>query len=353
MHGKRIVAARTNTGHIALIEEEIPPLRPGTVLVEVHNSAVSPGSGLGGWRAMRARLDNPKPLDRPRPFGYSNAGAVMEVSEGVEELAPGDRVACIGVSYALHTNYAIVPHNLCVPLPDGVTFAQGSYGMLAATALHALRRGRPEIGEHVSVVGLGVLGQLTAQLYQLAGAYVIGWDKISCRTEIARKWGIHAVAMVGEEDEIATTKAFTRGDGLDAAVFAFGGDGNSAFLGTRECLKRSPDGHPYGRIVVVGNARFDWVPGSPMTNVDIRQASRTGAGYHDETWETGTDYPPVFMRWTTQSNLRLCMRLMSEGRLDVDTPTTHRIPLEDVDQHLTAALEEPDNMLGVVFEVRH
>jgi len=353
MHGRRLVAARTNTGHLALIEEEIPPLRPGTVLVEVHNSLVSPGSGLGGWRAMRHRLEHPQPFDKPQPFGYSNAGVVLEVGEGVEEYAPGDRVACIGVSYALHTTYAVVPHNLCVPLPEGVTFAQGSYAMLAATALHAVRRGQPELGEYVSVVGLGLVGQLAARLYQLVGAFVIGWDVIPFRVEVARGWGIDAAVVVGEEDEVAATRAFTGGEGLDAAVFAFGGDGNSAFQSTRKCLKCSPDGHLYGRIVVVGNARFEWVPGPPMTNVDIRQASRTGPGYHDEEWETGPPYPPVFMRWTTQTNLRLCMRLIAEGKLDVDALTTHTIPLSDIDERMTAALEEPDRMLGVVFEMSH
>ena len=353
MRDKRIVAARTNTGHIALLEQDMPELLPGTVLVEVHNSLVSPGSGVGGWRAMRDRLAHPEPLAKPRPFGYSNAGVVLAAGDGVEEFAPGDRVGCIGIGYALHTDYARVPHNLCVSLPDGVTFAQGAYAMLTTTAQHCLRRGQPELGEYVAVVGLGLVGQLTAQFYQLAGCYVIGWDVIPSRLEIARQWGIHGTMLVGEQDEVAETWAFTRGEGIDAAVLAFGGDGNAAFQSLRKCFKMAPDGHPYGRMMVVGNPRFEWTSGPVMTNVDIRQSSRTGPGYHDEEWEVGAPYPPVFMRWTTQSNLRLSMRLIAEGKLDVDTLTTHTIPLEDVDAGVAAALEDPDGMLGVLFEMKH
>lgn len=351
MPGTRIVAAVMGNGHIGLIEEDIPPLRPGTVLVEVHNSLVSPGTEVGGWRGLRKQLDSPNPNAKPRPFGYSNAGIVREVGPGAEEFKVGDRVACIGGGFAQHTGYAVVPHHLCVALPANVTFAQGSYAMLAATAIHALRRGEPEFGEFVAIVGLGIVGQLAARLHQLAGGYVIGWDTIPFRTDMARKRGIDAVALVGVDDEVALTKAFTRGYGLDGAVFAFGGDGTRALASIRECLKQTADGHRMGRIVNVGGARFDYVFG--LSNADIREASRTGPGYHDDDWEVGPAYPPVVMRWTTRTNLELAMRLVSEGKLNVDCLTTHTIPLQDVDARISAALADPDSILGVVFEMEH
>ncbi len=57
----------------------------------------------------------------------------------------------------------------------------------------------------------------------------------------------------------------------------------------------------------------------------------------------------MFMRWTTRTNIELCLRLMSEGRLDVDALTTHVIPLDDVTEGVKKALHNPDDMLGVVF----
>jgi len=352
MKGKRrIVAAKMGNGHIGLIEEDIPPVHSGSVLVEVHSSLISPGSELGGWRGLRKELENPDSNAKPKPFGYSNAGIVLEIGEAVEEFKVGDRVACIGQGYAMHTNYAVVPHNLCVKLPNGVTFAQGSYAMLAATALHAMRRGKPEFGEYVAVAGLGLVGQLTAMFYQLAGNFVIGWDTIPFRAEIAQKWGIDATAVVGVEDEVAATRAFTNEYGLDAAVIAFGGDANKVIENIHQCLKRSPDGHLMGRIIVPGNASFTY-PGI-LTNVDVRRAARTGPGYHDTVWESGLGYPPVFMRWTTRTNLEVCMRMIARGRLNVDSLTTYTIPLEDVDAGISAIIEEPDKILGVIFEMRH
>jgi threonine dehydrogenase-like Zn-dependent dehydrogenase len=106
-----------------------------------------------------------------------------------------------------------------------------------------------------------------------------------------------------------------------------------------------------GRIVVVGGVRFDYAFG--LTNADIREAARTGPGYHDETWEYGPDYPPAVMRWTTKTNLDLIMRFISEGKLNVDCLTTHTVPLEDVDSSIAAIIGEPDKILGLVFEMKH
>ncbi len=347
---KRIVAARMGNGHIGLIEEDTPPTHPGTILVEVYNSLVSPGTELGGWHKLREQLENPNCNVKPRPFGYSNAGIIVEIGEGVKEFKVGDRVACIGFNYALHTNYAVVPQNLCILLPEEVTFAQGSYAMIAATALNTLRRGEPEFGEYTAVVGLGLVGQLTAMFYQLAGNFVIGWDIIPFRIEIAQKWGIDATTIVDAGDEVGATKAFTNGHGLDAAIIAFGGNGDKAREKIYESLKCSPDGHLMGRIVIVGAASMacSWSP----ANVDIRVAARTGPGYHDEEWELGRDYPPVYMRWTTRTNLEICMRMIAKGKLTVDCLTTHTIPLEDVDAGISAIIKEPDRILGVIFKMK-
>ena len=145
------------------------------------------------------------------------------------------------------------------------------------------------------------------------------------------------------------TRSFTLENGLDRGVMAFGEDGTEAFRGLTRSMKVSPDGHPMGIVVVVGGANFNYEGG--LTNIDVRRASRTGAGYHDEAWEHGPAYPPVFMRWTTRTNLELGMRLIAEGKLDVDALTTHRVPLKNVEEEIAALIRRPDEMLGVVLQM--
>ncbi len=347
----RTFAYLPGNGRIETAEGPVPELKAGTVLVEVHNSLVSPGTELaGGWRALKALEKEPKPCDEPKPFGYSNAGVIAKVGEGVTRFKPGERVACIGAGYAQHATMAVVPHNLCFHLPDEVSFADGTYAMLAGTALQALRRGEPELGEYTAIVGLGIVGQLAAQLYRLNGSFVIGWDMIGKRTQLASELGADAVVQVGKEDEVEITKAFTGNMGLDAVVLAIPGKGDKAMESIMKTMKCSPDTHIMGRVIVVGGVTFEY-SSSPVRNLDIRHAGRTGPGYHDEPWEVGPDYPPVFMRWTTRTNLELCLRLIAEKRLQVTPLTTHTIPLAEVGERIPALLDDPDSMLGVVFDM--
>ncbi|MEZ5277341.1 MAG: zinc-binding alcohol dehydrogenase [Opitutaceae bacterium] len=346
----RKVIAVHGDGQLRRIEKPMPELKPGSVLIRVGASLVSPGTELGGgWRALRARQDKPDPEFLPKPIGYSNAGVVVAVGDGVSRFAPGDRVAAVGAGFAQHADFAVVPHHLVVPLPDALDFEQGAYAMLLATALQAVRRGKIELGHYAAVAGLGLVGQLTGRMAQLAGAYVIGWDMLPARLEAARDLGFDATLQVGGDDLVAKTRAFSGGSGLDLGFLALGGDAEKPFDALEASMKISPDTHPEGTIVVVGGAKFPYK--GTLTNLDIRRSSRTGPGYHDPDWEHGPDYPTVFMRWTTRTNLELCLRLVAEGRIDVKRLTSHRVPFESVEERTREITTEPDAILGMVFQM--
>ena len=345
------VVARTGTGTLRVIEQQLPEPGAGEVLIEVHRSLVSPGTELGGgWAALAEERRNPRPLEKPRPIGYSNAGVVAAVGPGVERFAPGDRVAAIGAGYARHADYAVVPVNLVFLLPDGVDFEQGAFAMLAATGLHAMRRTDAGFGESVAVLGLGLLGQLTAQLFQAAGNSVIGWDLIPHRIEIARGWGIHGACLVGEDDPVETCREFTGGFGVDAGVVSIAGEATTAIRDLERSMRVSADGHTTGVITIVGGIHLDYH--GETTNIDYRRASRTGPGYHDADWERGREYPPVFVRWNTQTNVRLCLELMARGTLRTDPLVTHRIPFDGCETLIPRLLDDHRQILGLVFQMR-
>ncbi len=343
---KRTVAAIDGRGRGLCVTEEAPEVGAGLVGVQVAASLISPGTELGGVPALRAKPDPDRP---PRLFGYANAGVVVRVGAGVQRFVPGQRVACMGAGYALHTDFACVPQNLCVAIPDELDYAEAAAAHLAATALQAVRRAEPEFGENAMVMGLGLVGQLSAQLAQLCGCHVMAVDRLPLRARIACDVGIERVVLAGEQDLVAAAAEFSGGYGIDFGIIAFGGDASAAFEQLRDCLTLSPDGHRMGRVVVVGGARISHVFAAALGNVDVRSAARTGPGYHDAAYERGAGYPPVFVPWTTQRNLAECVRAMACRKLLIKPLLTHEFRLAQIAAAIDALVETPEQALGVVL----
>ena len=337
-------------GRIGLEEEVMPELKENEVLVEVHASLISPGTEMA---LVRNRRKTPAPADSaPVRFGYSNAGIILETKGDVKGLKPGMRVACMGGGGANHTNYAAVPVNMVVPIPDEVSFDDATYLSLAATALQAVRRTDVKLGEYGAVLGQGIVGNLGAQLYQICGARVLGWETLPMRAEIAAKCGIKTIDFV-KSDPIEPTKAFAAPYGLDFALFAFGGDAEKAFMNIKQCMKVSADGHAMGNITVVGGCRVPVDGGAASGNLNILVSSRTGAGYHDTAWEYGTDYPAAFVQFTTPRNAVELIKLIAEKRLLVSPMTTHHMPLTQIVEAGELLVEHPDQALGVILTMEH
>ena len=100
----------------------------------------------GGLDGFLLNTDDSK-LQPGDPTGYSAAGVVLEVGAGIDDLAPGDRVACAGAQCAFHAGVIRVPRNLVVPVPDGVDLEAASSVALGAIALQGVRRLQPTLGE--------------------------------------------------------------------------------------------------------------------------------------------------------------------------------------------------------------
>lgn len=347
---KRKFAVIKGNGQICLEESELPPLKNNEVLIKVHNSLVSPGTEIGLVKRLRENHDSKM---KPVAFGYANSGEIIEIKGDVKDLKVGMRVAAMGAGFAVHSNYACVPVNLVAPIPDNVSFAQASYACLGATALNCVRRTVPQIGEYGLILGLGIVGNLTAQLCRLSGARVLAWETIPSRMSIAAKCGTEHIINPKEQDAVIILKTFSAPYGADFAVFAFGGDADGAFKSVVDCMKVSPDTHQMGRVVLVGASRISIEGGAALGNIDIRTASRTGPGYHDPAYEYGADYPNAFVEFTTQRNLREIITLISEGRLLVDPITTHTMPVEKAAEAADLLIEKPDKALGIVFEMEH
>ena len=345
MDGMRKVVCIDGRGRITVEQQPVPAPKPGQVQIEVKASLISPGTELGG---VVRRRQNPSEAP-PRPFGYGNAGVVTGCGEGCEDFAIGMRVACIGGGYAEHASQACVPRNMAAPIPDGVSFEHAAFACLGATALNAIRRAELLLGENVAVVGLGPVGQLACQWARLNGCHVMALDRLPMRLDRARQAGVHSAVNTGQEDAVAISQTFTRGYGMDAAVMAFGGDGTEAFKMLVRMMKITPDTHRMGRIVNVGGARIDHAFAAALGNLDVRSAARTGPGYHDEAWEHGKDYPPVFVPWTTRRNIEEFLRFVEAGEIHVEPLVTHRVPIDQAPEACERLIQTPNEALGVVI----
>jgi threonine dehydrogenase-like Zn-dependent dehydrogenase len=341
----RIAAVVNGEGEVLIQDQPVPALQEGEALVKVRTSLLSPGTELA---LIRGRRQTPDPAAEPITFGYGGAGDVVEIKGERAGLEVGMRVAIMGAGYAVHGTYACVPVNLIAPLPDAVSYADAAYTCLAATALQSVRRTVPQLGEYGAVLGLGIVGNLAAQLYQISGARVIGWEAQPNRIEKAARCGLRTSCAVGDEDPVEATRHFAP-QGLDFANIAFGGQADEAFEQVMSCMKVSADTHPMGRIVLVGGCHVNLGGGAYSGNVDVRASSRTGPGYKDTDYEHGCDYPAAFVPFTTHQNMTELIKLMAEERLIVSPMTTHALPLTGLPPLVDTLLADPGAALGVVF----
>jgi predicted dehydrogenase/threonine dehydrogenase-like Zn-dependent dehydrogenase len=331
-------------GGLVVVEDVPAPLcEPGTVLVRLAHSCISAGTELSGigasatplWRrAVREPAKVKRVIDVARneglasartlvgaasadqeTTGYSAAGTIIEVGAGVPDLAPGDRVACAGAQAAHHAQTIRVPRNLTVRIPDDVGLAEASTVTLGAIALQGVRRAAPTIGETFVVIGLGILGQLTAQILRAAGCRVIGTDPDPIRVRLATGLGMEMALAADGSGDIDQVARLTDGVGADAAIITASTPSDLVVSNAfRMCRKK-------GRVVLVGEVGLDLNRADFYEKeLDFLVSTSYGPGRYDRNYEEhGVDYPVGYVRWTENRNMSEYLRLLAEGRIKLDS----------------------------------
>ena len=351
----------------------MPALQRGRVLVRTVASLISAGTeraavelvGKGLVQEARERPDLVKAvvakvksegllrtftavrdkMTASQALGYSAAGIVTAIGEDVTEFQIGDRVACAGVGFASHAEVLSVPKNLCVHLPEPVSFTEGAYGTLGAIALQGVRLAEPTLGESVVVIGLGLVGQLTVQLLKANGCKVFGLDLDPARVALAAELGADDAVVSGDGAEKQVYE-WTRGRGADAVLITAATDSNQPveLAATISRLK--------GRVIVVGMTGLD-IPRAPFFSRELKLMISMSYGpgrYDPEYEEKGHDYPIGYVRWTEKRNIESFLELVGDKRVNVERLTTHRFRIEEAErayQLISADSAEP--YLGVLL----
>lgn len=365
--------ALVSGGHVRLEDVPAPLLEPGTVLIQMDHSCISIGTEMSGitatglplWRrALRQPqhvrkvigmvladgLKVTKRLVQDRlavelPTGYSGAGIVIEVGQGVSGFKPGDRVACAGAQCAHHAEVVRIPQNLVVPVPTNVGFAEASSVALGAIAMQGIRRAQPTLGETFVVIGLGVLGQLTIQLLRANGCRVIGVDLDRARIAFAKQhgmsWGIHP----DDANDVRQIARITGGVGADGVIITAASPADSIVsTAFGMCRKKA-------RVVLVGDVglnlqRADFY----VKELDFLISTSYGPGRYDARYEEeGLDYPLAYVRWTEGRNMAEYLRLIADGVLDVRSMIAAVHPIDQVGEAYRSLQSGTDKPLMVLL----
>lgn len=294
----------------------------------------------GVFPTLQAAFDR---LDQPMALGYSSAGTIISLGAGMDGFHIGQRVACAGGGYAVHAEYNLVPRNLLTPLPDNVDFESAAFTTLAAIALHGFRLAEPQIGETVAVIGMGLLGFLTAQIATAAGCRVLGIDVNPKRIALASSLGLLACSR---DQAVEAAQAFTSHRGLDAIIICADTPSNDP-VELAGALARDR-----ARVVATGAVGLT-LPRKVYYEKELSfiNSRSYGPGRYDPAYEEGGhDYPIGYVRWTEGRNFEAVVNLLASGKLQVQPLITHRFPIE----RATEAYEiitgkRPEPFLGVLL----
>ncbi|MDQ1711638.1 MAG: hypothetical protein QOE45_1088 [Frankiaceae bacterium] len=283
-------------------------------------------------RSVRSRLDEDMPL------GYSGCGVVVEVGEAVENVTVGQRVA---TGSAGHADYQLVPAHLAVPVPEGVSDEDAAFATVAAIALHGLRQADVGPGSRVCVVGLGLLGQLTARLAMAAGCSVAGIDLDPWNADLLTASGGLGLVESGA-DTTERVLSWSHGRGADAVVL-------TAATPSSEPVRRATElARDRAALVVVGDVGLD-LQRTPFYDKELRLlfARSYGPGRYDRAYEEwGVDLPVGYVRWTEGRNLEAFLDLVAAGRMGVADLVTHTFPVEEA-AAAYALVEGGERSLGI------
>ncbi len=367
------VVQNYRTGELLVDDVPAPALRAGGVLVQTVVSAVSAGTEKSKVDVARknligkamARPDQVKKvletvrkegvratynkvrnkLDSLSPLGYSAAGRVVAVGDGCEGFRVGDAVSCAGAGFANHAELIWVPENLCVRIPDGVSFEDASFATIGAIALQGIRQAEAKFGETVAVIGLGLLGQLTVQMLRASGCRVIGVDVDPWKVELAR--GYADIVLTRDADVVGTTYTLTDGRGADSVIITAAAPSNDPFVLAGEIARDR------AHVVLVGAVPIE-VPRSPYyeKELDVRLSRSYGPGRYDRAYEEkGVDYPVGYVRWTENRNMQAFLQGVASKHISLEKLITHRVPLLEAERaYDLVAGEISEKFLGVILK---
>lgn len=311
---------------VDVVEYESLELEEGEVLVEVDFSTISPGTELRCLAGLQ-------PNSAPWGFvpGYSQAGRVIRGSKewiGKRVVALGSQRLSLPRMWGGHTSHSVVQSSALFEIPDSVEMSVAGVAKMGAIAHRGLLLAAPFDGQSVAVVGLGLIGQLSARLFRAAGASVVAFDQEESRVRLAREAGVEAYAVTGSLEDLARS---VRPEGFETIVDATGSPRVAS--GLHQLFTPLPWGD------AATSDRKLVIQGSYPTDFPIPYQEYF-------TYETKILMP----RDSRPSDLRAVLQMMADQRLSVDNLVSETPKAEDAQSAYGKLLAKEDGYVTAAID---
>lgn len=267
-------------------------LAPGEVLLKTRRTLVSAGTELAMFTRAHRGFDEPDFGYAKYPFkpGYS---AVCDVVASNGDVPQGARV----FSSTLHATYAKSAAQDVIPLPEGLSDDHGTFFGLLQIAMTSPRLAPAKVGEQVVVFGLGIVGNLSAQLYVQSGAgLVAGVDLAETRLNKALACGIHKAFNVSQKPVQDWVAQELGARGAELVVEAIGTSRTIA-----DALKIVAD---RGLVVLLGSPRSK-MEIDPYFDIHRKGIAVIGAHGRNVDAATKRRDQPLLLNWLRNEKIRV------------------------------------------------
>jgi NADPH:quinone reductase-like Zn-dependent oxidoreductase len=293
---------------------------------------------LETWKVVSDRLSS------PMLTGYSTAGTVVEVGPNVDDVRPGQLVACAGGGYANHAELVVIPRNLCAVAPLSVSPRDAAFATVGAIALQGIHQAGVVPGSRIVVIGLGLVGQITLQLCGAYGYDAIGVDADELMVKLASRCGGEAIHRA--DPQLAERVEQELGGAPDAVLIT------AATQSTDPVELAGVLARDRGQIVVVG----DVAVAPPRASYYEKELTLTysrsyGPGRYDPLYEEGgIEYPEGYVPWDERRNLSEILRLAGRHRLDFEALGPVVFPVDQAaDAFALLTATGPDRKVAILI----
>jgi threonine dehydrogenase-like Zn-dependent dehydrogenase len=269
-----------------------------------------------------------------RDLGYEEVGQIIECGPEVTDLTEGQLVYGPWGHRTHHiADEEFVRHRL---LPSDFDPVLGIFAHIGATALNGVHDANIRIGETVAIFGLGVLGQIVAQLAKRSGAYVIGVDLYDNRLSLATDLKAINLAINASEGSVAEQiKKETNNRGADVSIEVTG-----ATIALNEAIRATAYS---SRVVAMGFYQGEATSlflGEEFHHNRINVVCSQISGVA----------PEASYRWNRIRLYQTIMRLQAEETLSLKPLITHMFPFDQAAEAFNTIVQKPAETLQVVID---